>query len=123
MEENEFEGYEFGPNGRVIDPEIDEGIKMVIKETEDFCLTYETLEFDDCTLPNVHCWVYKYNPSVKREIIEALDNFSSHVGTVLACAVVARPKLNKFINTLHFQIIETHEDINIYQWRLPHEVH
>ena len=125
MEELEFDGYEFDTNGRVIDPDLDEGNKIIFHETKDYCFSYEWLDLfhDGDLLPVGHIWVYNYSPSIKRELIEAGDAFATHFGVLFAIASDARPKLAKFINSLHFQIIDEEDGLQLYQWRLPNEVH
>ena len=117
VEEGEFDGYDLDLFGRVIDPEIESGEKITILETEDFHLTYEQLEYGDLVVPNVHCWVYRWTPRVKAELQTALHSFGPHV----ACAPLARPKLNKFIQLLGYEYVEeveaNGEPIALYQWR------
>ena len=117
MEEGEFDGYDLDLFGRVIDPEIDAGLKKTIKETEDFHLTYEDLIYGDLTLPSVHCWVYRWTPKVKAELQLALHGFGPHV----AVAPWRRPKLHKFIKLLGYEAVETvtaeGEMMTLYQWR------
>ena len=124
-EEQPFDGMEFDENGRVIDPDIISGAKQIIRETEDFCLTYEMLDLfhDDVLHPVVHCWVYRYSPTVKRQIMAACELANEHFGILFAIAPTTRPQLIKYIQTMPFQVVDEEDGLQLYEWRSPNEIH